>query len=246
MKTKTENKSIRSRSRKCKLFNMSLIKRNKIAQVDFEPEAHQPHPSMDGLYYAGKTRTGAQSWKTADELAAVTEYKARQFKASRDDKSIAVAENRHEVSRGYDREADDLLNRHRSLGMSKAVFARLARPVKRRLKAVMPNIVWSSEADRQGRMEAALDALEAQRKFSHDSWQLEMEAKMASSKEKARLTFEALSKVEGVYAEARENSAESRKPLTQHDLNEMSNSRYEVPACYSEFAKMTDDDGELY
>ena len=44
------------------------------------------------------------------------------------------------------------------------------------------------------------------------------------------------------------NHAKPRKPLTQAELNELSNSRYEMPKCYSAFAEMTedDDDGDVY
>ena len=238
-----KSKKDRPKSRKCKLFNMSLKRRNNEAQLDYEPEIMSPHPHMSGLHYVGKTRAGNQSWKTADEIDKLATRKARYYQSNHEDHNLECAAKRREVSRKFDREADDLLTRYRDLGMDKSVFTKLDRPVQRRLKKAMPHIVVTSKEDREARMQVLLQKQAEQSAKSYAETVAAMEAKM----ERARARYNTLDVVETVTMEEIEAEHAKRKAITQDELNSMSSQRYEMP-CLSEYASMRDEleeDGDM-
>jgi hypothetical protein len=129
--------------------------------------------------------------------------------------------------------------------MAKSVWAKLERPIKERLKRVMPDIVWTSEADRVARQDAQMNDLEKLMEKSRDNAEVSMKAKM----ERSRSLHSTMVVAESVtIEEIATNHAKLRKPLTQAELNELSNSRYEMPKCYSAFAEITEEsnDDEVY
>lgn len=237
--SKKDNKK-RPQSRKCKVFNMSLKRRNNEAQVDYEPAMNSPHPSMIGLYYVGETRAGKQSWKTSEEIDGLAKHKARYYQSNHKEHNLACAAKRREASRKFDREADDLLMRYRALGMAKSVFSKLERPVQRRLIKAMPNLVVTSEEDRVAREQALLVKQAEQRESDYDKMKLDAQAKL----ERARARYNTLDVVETITMEEIEAEHEKHKAITQDDLNAMSASRYEMPECLSEYASMQDEEDE--
>ena len=234
-----DNKKKRPQARKCKVFNMSLKRRNNEAQVDFDPKMNSPHPSMIGLYYVGKTRTGNQSWKTADEIDSVASRKARYYQSNHKEHNLACAAKRREASRKFDREAEDLLWRYEDRGMAKCVFTKLDRPVQRRLLKAMPNIVVTSEEDRVAREQALLVKRAEERERAYEKMCADQEKKM----ERIRALYDTIDVVETITMEEIEAENKKRRPITQAELNAMSNYRYEMPKeCLSNFAAMQDED----
>lgn len=225
-------KKPRTRSRKCKLYDISLVARGKKAQTGLSNLViNQPHPTMEGLYYVGLTKSGAEHWKTADEIADRLESKRLDHLAKQSKKTLSTAAKRKALSKKLDREADDLLTSYRLRGMDRSVWNKLERPIKERLIRAMPNIVHVDDADRVAREVAMIEKMEAENKATSNCFKADMEAKMARA-EKLQETLARASEVKpledfGVSAE--------RKPLTQQDLNDMSNSRYELPECYSAY-----------
>jgi len=239
-------KSKRTKASKCKIHKCSLIKRAKLAQTGLSNlTKNQPHPTMDGLYFVGLLPDGRERWQTADEIADRASYQSRYFKKNQSDKSAKIAIKRAALKKQNDREADNLLNRYGRCGMAKSVWAKLERPIKERLKRVMPDIVWTSEADRVARQDAQMNDLE---KLMEQA-RLDAEQSMKAKMERSRSLHSTMVVAESVTIdEITTNHAKPRKPLTQAELNELSNSRYEMPKCYSAFAEMTedDDDGDVY
>lgn len=241
---KTNNK--RPKPAKCSIHKCSLIKRSKIAQTGLSNLVkNQPHPTLEGLYFVCVTSDGRERWQTADEIADRASYQSRYFKKNQSEKSAKVASQRAALKKQNDREADSLILRYGKRGMAKSVWVELSRPVKERLKRMMPNIVWVDEADRHSRRDAEMDYLNELMEQARLDAEQSMKEKMARS----RSLHSTMVVAESVTVEEiATNHAKPRKSLTQADLNELSNSRYEMPKCYSAFAEMTedDDDDEMY
>ena len=192
---------------------------------------------MDGLYFVGLLPDGRERWQTADEIADRASYQSRYFKKNQSDKSAKIAIKRAALKKQNDREADNLLNRYGRCGMAKSVWAKLERPIKERLKRVMPDIVWTSEADRVARQDAQMADLRDMMEQSRVDAEAAMKAKMERSKS-VHAAMEMVTTASAV------TNNKKRAPLTQAELNELSNSRYEMPKCYSDFAQLIEEDND--
>lgn len=198
---------------------------------------NQPHPTMHSLYFAGVTKTGSEKWRTADELADDANYHSRYRRKYQSEESLKVAAKRKATSKAYDREAENVLTRYSDLGMERSVFAKLDRPVKERVKRACPNIIITSAHDREQRRGARMAGLTSFTKQVH----AEAVASMAAKMERAKHIHKTLDIVENVTLEDIEAETSERKTLTQADLNELSNSRYEMPKCCSDYEGLKED-----
>ena len=242
-----ENKTKKTKPSKCAIYKCSLIKRSKLSQTGLSNlVSNQAHPTMDALFFCGYAPNGRELWKTADEIADRITYQSEYFKSNQSEQSAKLASKRSEQRKRNDRQADDLITRYGKSGMAKSVWVQLERPIKARLKRMMPNIVWVDEDDRAARHDAQMNELNTIMEMAH----LEAQRAMKEKMEHSSSIHSTISVAESVTIEEIETEHEQkkRKPLTQAELNELSNSRYEMPKCYSEFAQLTEDesDDDLY
>ena len=240
MKDKKTNKIKPS---KCAIHKCSLIKRSKLSQTGLSDlVTNQPHPTMDGLYFVGLSPNGRERWQTADEIADRTIYQSKYYKSNQSEQSAKLAAKRAEQRKQNDRQANDLITKYGKSGMAKCVWVKLDRPIKARLQRMMPNIVWVDEADRAARHDSQMTDLNNMMEMAR----LDAERAMKEKMEHSRSIHSTISVAESVTIEEieTEHERQKRKPLAQDELNALSNSRYEMPKCYSDFAQLTEDESE--
>lgn len=236
-------KKNKTKPSKCAIYKCSLIKRSKLAQTGLSDlVSNQPHPTMDALFFCGYAPNGRERWQTADEIADRITYQSEYFKSNQSEQSAKLASKRAEQRKQNDRQADDLITKYGKSGMAKSVLVKLERPIKARLKRMMPNIVWVDEDDRAARHDAKMNELNTMMEMAR----LDAERAMKEKMEHSLSIHSTISIAESVTIEEieAEHKQKKRKPLTQAELNELSNSRYSLPACYSEFAQLTEDESE--
>lgn len=231
-------KKSNKKTSKCKLHKCSLIKRSKLAQTGLSNlNKNQLHPTLEGLYFVGLLPDGRERWQTADEIADRAVYQSRYYKSNQSEKSAKIASKRAALKKQNDRQAENLLNRYGRCGMAPSVWVKLPRPIKERLKRMMPDLVWTSEADRVARQGAQMADLRDMMEQSRVDAEVAMKAKMARSKS-VHAAMELVTTASAV------PNNKKRSPLTQAELNKLSNSRYAMPKCYSDFAQLIEEDND--
>ena len=221
----------RSKVRKCAIHGCSLIKRSSMAQTGLSNlREGMPHPTLDALVFCGFTPKGSERWRTEEEIQLDAERHKKHFNKTASKASKKNAARRRKASESFDKLADKLLTLHASCGITAKKFKSLAKGVRKRLLDAQPDIVIKDEADRDARMDACVSQLVADASSAHEEAVAAMKAKMA------RLTAvrEALEIPAALSDECFKAKSENKKPLTQADLNDMSSSRYELPADYKQ------------
>lgn len=234
-----DNNNKRSTSRKCAVYGCSLVKRAAMAKLGRDDlKVGQPHPAMDQLQFAGYSSRGGEQWKTLDELDNEEARKAS-YKTA---KQKATASERKRHSKALDEEANELYEFYKIRGIERKKFNSLKRSIKKRLLEANADIVITSSTDRQSREEEALAEMAAQNERHHAEAVAAGKAKM----ERASKLYGTMKVVETVSLEEIEAEHKARKPITQSDLNEMSNSRYEMPKeCLSAYSQLEEETTEF-
>lgn len=237
MKEETNNRKW-SKSRKCSIYNCSLIKRAKMARTGRDDlKAGQPHPDMDHLVFVCYNRRGNEEWKTLNEIDETVVRKAGYHQERQSSKQLALAAERKAHSKKLDEEAADLIKFHEVRGIELKAFRKLKKSIQKRLLEASPDIVIKSDDDREARQNTVLDSLAEDRKIAAEKMRQDMQAKLA----RARALYSTMDIVETVSMAEIEAENKKRKPITQSDLNELSNSRYDVPECLSEYAQLEEE-----
>lgn len=242
-----KKKKNRQGPRKCAVYQMSLIKRAKLAKLGRDDlRVGQPHPEYDQLQFSGYSKTGSEMWRTLSELENESTRMAR-YKTSKQKASVkANALKRKKHSEALDEEAEKLAQYHAVRGMSRKSFRKLKQSIQRRLLEMHPDIVWKNDADEVARTEKVLEEMHAANEKRHAERVLKMQADMEVFRERSRQIYESLKIAENVVPLDDFNVRPERSPLTQEQLNEMSNSRYEMPReCLSNYAQLEEDMPDL-
>ena len=184
----------------------------------------QPHPTLEALVFCGFTDKGTERWRTEEEIEADVLYQKKYFIKNASKATLKKAAERKAAGVTYDKQADRLLNMYSACGITEKKFKSLNKNVRRRLLKAQPDIVITDVADREARMESVLADLVSNNNAAALEAKAKMEAKMAS----VRALRKTLESTSALSDECFRVKAEN-KPLTQDDLNQMSNSRYELP-----------------
>ena len=230
-----EKNNKRSKARKCAVYGCSLVKRAAMAKLGRDDlKVGQPHPAYDQLQFAGYSSRGGEQWRTLDEIDNEEARKA----SYKTDEQKATASERKRHSKKLDEEADELYKFYKIRGIERKKFNSLKRSIQKRLLEANADIVITSSTDRQSREEEALAEMAAQNERFHAEAVAAAKAKM----ERATKLYRTMDVVEIVSMEEIEAANKNRKPITQSDLNNMSNSRYELPKeCLSDYAQLEEE-----
>ena len=235
-----EKNNKRSKARKCAVYGCSLVKRAAMAKLGRDDlKVGQPHPAYDQLQFAGYSSRGGEQWRTLSEI---DDEEARRDSYKTDEQKATALE-RKKHSKKLDEEADELYKFYKIRGIERKKFNSLKRSIQKRLLEANADIVITSSTDRQSREEEALAEMAAQNERFHAEAVAAAKAKM----ERATKLYRTMDVVEIVSMEEIEAANKNRKPLTQSDLNELSNSRYEMPECLSDYAQLEEEfNDEIY